>query len=548
LLEADPGDPESLYFFGVLAARRSDPESAESYLRRAVDARPGWAKAWNNLGAALNSQGKSDAALAACGEAVRLDPEVADSQYNFGLALHACGRMEDAVEAFRKATFINPDFTEAFCNLGSVLNDMSRYVDSETAYRRAIEINPEQAEAYSNLGVSLRQQGRYADAEEVSRRAIELKPDVSIFYSKLAYLLQIKGEFTDAETACQRSIELDPTNTKAYRMLVGMKKIGVDDPLVDSLLSLAQMDSLTLDQQVNLHFALGKVFDGQQEFDTAFHHFSTGNRLQRSVLDYSDAEREVTAQHIMTVIDRELLGQSAGEGCPSDAPIFVLGMPRSGTTLTEQILASHSAVEAGGELKMLRILATSIDFPMIFLHPDSVDLRAAGEAYLAATGLSQNGRFTDKMPENYLLIGLIRLILPEARIINCRRTAADTCLSCYCINFGKGNLLYSYDLEELGMEYQRYQRVMAHWENMMPGTIYNLDYENLIDDQEGETRRLLDYCGLPFEEACLQFSKTKRIVDTASASQVRKDLYSTSAGRWKQYETHLEPLLTVLDG
>jgi hypothetical protein len=298
---------------------------------------------------------------------------------------------------------------------------------------------------------------------------------------------------------------------------------------------------------VNLQFALGKAFEGQEDFDAAFHHYSTGNKLQRSMLDYSDAEREVTAQHIMTVFDRELLDQSTDTGCQSDAPIFVLGMPRSGTTLTEQILASHSAVEAGGELKTLRSLASGVGFPMAFLATDSVDLKAAGEAYLAATGLSDKGRFTDKMPENYLLIGLIRLILPNARIINCRRTPADTCISCYCIKFGAGSILYSYDLQEIGLEYRRYQRVMEHWEDVMPGAIYNLNYEDLINDQEGETRRLLDYCDLPFESACLQFSKTKRIVDTASASQVRKGLYRTSAGRWKQYEKHIEPLLAVLD-
>jgi tetratricopeptide (TPR) repeat protein len=547
VLKSDPNDPESLYFFGVLAARRSDPEQAESFLKRAIDVRPDWAKAWNNLGAALNAQGKLEEALVACSEAVRFDPEAAENQYNYGLALHASGHLQDALEALQIATTTNPGFADAFSNMGAVLKDLSRHTESESAYRRAAEISPNHAEAHSNLSMALRRLRRYEEAVIESERAIELKPDIAAFYSNRANLLRVRGQITEAEQACRRSIELDPAHTEAYLILAGLKLIEKGDPVMASMLSLAQSSSLTLAHQVNIHFALAKALESQQDFDTAFDHFNAANRLRRSIINYDDGDRESTVRRIMSVFDRELLQRAVDSGNESDAPIFILGMPRSGTTLVEQILASHSEVEAGGELDTLYQIATSTGYPEAFSQMPLEELRSIGASYILNCGFSATRHFTDKMPENFLYIGLIKLILPRAKIIHCRRTPADTCLSCYSQKFGSGNLLYSYDLQELGLEYRRYQRIMAHWEKVMPGTTYNLDYEDLINDQEGETRRMLDYCGLPFEEACLQFSKTKRIVDTASASQVRKGLYSTSVGRWKQYEKYLEPLLAVLD-
>lgn len=580
LLKADPVDPQALHFFGILAAQKSNPEAAESYLRRAIDAQPGWAGAWNSLGAVLLSWGKFEAALAACGEAIGLDPAEVEYQYNFGLALYACGRLEDAAATLKKVTVAAPAAAEAFGSLGAVLKDLSRNADCEAAcrraieidpthaeacndlgvalrrqgrnadaersYRRAIEIVPLYAEAHNNLGIVLRRQGRYADAEGAFRRAIELNPDIAAFYANLANLLRISGEFAEAKTAYRRAIDLEPTNTEAYRMLAGLEPIEADDPLMARMRSLARNKALPPNRQINLQFALAKALEDQKDFDAAFRHLNAGNQLQRSLLTYDDAERDATVRQIMAVFDRKLLAQNAGGGCPSDAPIFVLGMPRSGTTLIEQILASHSAVEAGGELSTLRGLAAGSGFPEAFAHADPGDLRAAGETYLAETGLSQSKRFTDKLPENFLRIGLIRLILPQARIIHCRRDPVDTCLSCFCQKFGEGSQPFSYDLRELGLEYRRYERVMEHWEKVAPGTVYEVRYEDLIDDQEGETRRLLAYCDLPFEDACLRFFETTRIVETASASQVRQRLYRSAAGRWKRYEAHLEPLLAVL--
>jgi Flp pilus assembly protein TadD len=580
LLDADPADPEALHFFGVLSGQRSDPEAAESYLRRAIDARPGWAKPWNSLGAVLHSQGKNEAALTACREAVRHDPAAGDCQYNLGLALYLCGRTEAAAESLYRASVAESAAAEAFDSLGRVVKNLlrraqseaarrraneicshyagayndrgvalrreGRYADAETNYRRAIELVPLYAEAHNNLGIALRRQGRYADAEAAFRRAIELAPDVASFHGNLANLLRILGEFADAEAAYRRSIELDPTHTEPYRMLAGLTPIGADDPLMARMQSLAGTGSLLPERQINLHFALGKALETQKDFDAAFHHWSAGGRLQRSILKYDDAVREAAAQRIMAVFNRQFLERNAGGGCPSSAPIFVLGMPRSGTTLIEQILASPSAVEAGGELGTLQRLAAGSGFPDAFADADPEGLRALGEAYIAETGLSLSERFTDKLPENFLRIGLIHLILPNARIVHCRRDPVDTCLSCYCQKFRGVSQPYSYDLHELGLEYRRYERLMEHWGKMSPGTVHEIRYEELIDDQEGETRRLLAYCDLPFEDACLRFFETARVVETASANQVRQNLYRTATGRWKQYEAHLEPLLAVL--
>ncbi len=367
-----------------------------------------------------------------------------------------------------------------------------------------------------------------------------------MFHGNLANLLRARGQLAEAEAEHRSAVELDPSHTDSYRMLAESKSIEAGDPLFAGILEQLDSDATTAAARIDLHFALATVFENQEDYDQAFGHWQTGNRLKRATIDYDDAIREAAVQNIMAVFNEELPDHDEDRSCASDAPIFVLGMPRSGTTLVEQILASHSQVEAGGESASLRRLARQEHYPAAFANPEAVDLKALGESYLTTAQFLDSPRFTDKMPDNFLRIGLIRLALPKARIIHCKRDPIDTCLSCYRRLFARGSQGYSYDLRELGLEYLRYARLMAHWQKVAPGAVHELQYEDLIADQEGETRRLLAFCGLPFEDACLRFHETERTVETASANQVRQKIYRSSVARWKHYEKHLGPLLEVL--
>jgi hypothetical protein len=330
-------------------------------------------------------------------------------------------------------------------------------------------------------------------------------------------------------------------------MLAELGSLGVDDPMFDRINKFLQSDRVPGLSKIDLHFAAAKVLEDNADYDGAFENWQAGNTLKNSMLGWEDAGREDHAGRILATFDKDLLVRHAGHGVSSDAPIFVLGMPRSGTTLVEQILVSHSEVDAGGELPALLRLAKDIGYPEKLGELNSEALAELGERYLNDARPGDRPRFTDKMPGNFLRIGLIRLILPNARIIHCRRDPVDTCLSCYRTNFRGGSQGYSYDLGNLGLEYRRYQRVMDHWMALMPDAIHELRYEDLIADKDGEIRRLLNFCGLDFEEACLKFHETDRPVETASAGQVRQEIYGTSVQRWKKYEKHLQPLLEALE-
>jgi tetratricopeptide (TPR) repeat protein len=546
ILDADPTDAEALHFFGVLLARQNQPAEAERHLRQALAARPGWAKAWNSLGAVLQGQGRLEAALAACEGAVRFDPQWIEALFNLGVVLHSLGRLPEAADALRKAVGAEPEFADAFSNLAAVFTDMSLDGESEAAALRAIELEPDHAGAHNNLGNALRRLGRSVEAKAAYRRATELAPRTGLFHGNLANMLRARGELAEAEAEHRCAVDLDPTHTVSYRMLAESKSIEAGDPLFARMVEQLGSDATAPAGKIDLHFALATVFENQEDYDRAFGHWKVGNRLKRSSIDYDDAAREAAIQNIMDVFNEELLGRYAGQGSDSEAPIFVLGMPRSGTTLVEQILASHSQVEAGGELTVLRRLARQARYPEAFANSEPVNLKGLGESYLAAARPLGGPHFTDKTPENFLHIGLIRLALPNARIIHCRRDPVDTCLSCYRCLFVRGRQGFAYDLRELGLEYLRYARLMAHWRMVAPGNIHELQYEDLIADQEGETRRLLAFCGLPFEDACLRFDETERMVETASAYQVRQKIYRGAAERWKHYEKHLGPLLEVL--
>ncbi len=550
LLEADPDDADALHFFAVCASQRQDYREAERLLQQAIASRPGWAKGWNSLGRIYRSMRQFGDAAASYEQAIRYSPTDAELYCEYAHALRESGQLPAAAEALRRAIEIQPASADAHVSLAAVLKDLNLDAQAETEGLCAVSIDPHHAEAHNIVGIVQRRQGRYRDAETHYREAVALNPSIGLYGCNLATLMREAGRLDEAEAEYRRVIDIDPFCAEAYRHLANMTRIEPEDPVYARLQSLLGNTSLSPQQRTEMLFAIARVLEDQKDYDAAFRYWEEANRLKRSTIHYDDAMREDLARATIEIFDRALLDRHVGHGNPTDAPIFIVGMPRSGTTLVEQIVASHSRVTAAGELPVLGRIADAAGYPASFSSAKGIGgtLDAMGNDYLALAHPAGTGRFTDKMPGNYLRIGLIRLILPNARIVHCRRDPVDTCLWCYRQLFTGSGQPYSYDLRELGLEYRRYERLMEHWRTVAPEVLYEIQYESLIDNAETEIRRLLDFCGLPFEPGCLDFHETDRPIRTASASQVRQPIYRGAQGRWKKYEAYLAPLLRVLEG
>jgi tetratricopeptide (TPR) repeat protein len=399
--------------------------------------------------------------------ALFLQPDCADGHYNLGVALAMQGRIAEAVAHYQRALALKPDNANAHNNLGNLL-------ESAAHYRRAIAINPNHAEAHNNLGNMLREQ----------------------------------GNFDDAMAHYNRAIAIAPTSAEAHFHRAEIKTFHRGDADLAALEALARRD----DAPAFIHFALGKALEDCGDYGRAFEHLRKGNDLKRRQIQYDEP---AVARDFQRIKGERFQGESD----PSSVPIFVLGTPRSGSTLIEQILASHPQIHGAGELSAL-----------------------AGLPALAHGKV----RVVNKLPENFLRIGLIRRILPNARIIHTMRDPVDTCVSCYSKLFTSGQH-FSYDLGELGRYYRRYSDLMTHWRSVLPpGAMLDVSYEDVVDDLEGQARRLIAYCGLPWDDRCLSFYKTIRPVKTASAVQVRQPLFRSSLQRWRKYENYIGPLLHEL--
>ena len=355
-----------------------------------------------------------------------------------------------------------------------------------------------------------------------------------------------------------RAIAITPANTGAHYHRSELKVFRQGDPDLALLQALVARHDLPANKAPFIHFALAKALDDCGDYLHAFEYLRKGNDLKRKQVPYDEPAVAGDFRRITTVFDRELLNRFPGAGDPSSAPIFVLGMPRSGTTLVEQILASHPQVHGAGELTDLEKAARAVigetcqplPFPDCVPALDGATLRRIGETYLSRLPVPGDGRvrIVDKLPGNFLNIGLIRMILPNARIIHTVRDPIDTCVSCYSKLFAAGQY-FSYDMRELARYYLRYSDLMTHWKSVLPPeAMLDVAYEDVVDDLEGQARRLIEYCGLPWDERCLSFHKTERRVRTASAVQVRQPLFRSSLQRWRKYEAGIGPLLEELVG
>jgi tetratricopeptide (TPR) repeat protein len=577
---------------GLALARLGRFEEAAESHRRAVALLPDLAPAHNNLAMALRELGRLDEAIDHYRRAVALKPAIAEFHHNLGNALKDLGQFEAAETAYRQAIDRRDDFPEAQTNLGSVLMELERHLEAELCHRRAIALNPGLASAHSNLGNVLMKMDRPAEALECFRRAIDLWPDFAAAHNHMGSALRELDRDAEALESFSRALELAPGFAAAHTNLGGLLlELGQRQEALESLdraiaanpaLASAHYNRMRAFQGVPgeadtkpidaliaaipapapgdlamLHFALGAAREAQGRFEEAFASFQAGNRLRRGSLDYDENAFADRLARIRKVFTGAFLEKRAGSGSESSLPIFIVGMPRSGTSLIEQILASHPLVHGAGEQSPLGKLLAAVRLPdgsptgfpeyVRAFGPD--DFRRLGDAYVS-TMRARNPmalRIVDKAVTNYAHIGLIRLVLPQARILHAVRDPLDVCVSAYCLSFEGRAQGHTYELGELGRHYRHYADLMAHWRRVLPaGAMLDVGYESLVEDLEGGVRRVLEYCDLPWDARCLDFHRSSRAVKTASTTQVRQAIYRSSIGRWRRFEKHLGPLIEAL--
>jgi tetratricopeptide (TPR) repeat protein len=525
ILLAEPSHPEALNFLGLLTHQVGNHEIAIELINKAISLKPDYADAYNNLGLTLHDQGKLEEAAVNYQQALSLNSNFVEAHYNLGITLHEQGKQEDAAASYSQALSLKPDLADAHYNLGILQQEQGKLDDAIASYQQALIVEPHFVEAYHNLGSLFSKLGRMDDAIACYRKALSLKPGCARTYQNLSTIVK----YTEVDEEIKAMEDL--YNTKG--------KIADAD-------------------RIALGFALGKAFEDLGDYDKSIEFILEANRLKRRSYEYSMQNEHDLFARTKQTFSPDFFAAHQGSGIEDRTPIFILGMPRSGTTLVEQILASHPLVFGAGELTILNSLVNGAcrdvgtkRFPDCMLDLDMDAFARMGSEYIAKIREYSlyAEHITDKMPDNFLRVGIIKTILPAAKVIHCVRDPMDTCFSIFKNDFsGKGSNKYAYDMAELGRYYNLYRDLMAHWEKVLPGFMHSLRYEELISDQPNRTKSLLDFCGLPWNKACLDFHKTERRVGTASLAQVRQPIYKDSVSLWKRYEKQLEPLRKAIYG
>jgi tetratricopeptide (TPR) repeat protein len=546
-----------LFAAAVAHDRQGSRQEAERLYRAAIALAPHHAEAHNNLGMLYASQGRLIDAIACYHRAISARPDFAAACNNLGMALVALWRLEEAVGQFIKAIAASPNFAEAHSNLATALAALNHYEGAAAHYERAVAIRPGLAAAHSNLANALAVLNRPEEAIAAGRRAIKLVPKAADGYLALANALRTLGRTAELRSVLEKGLKLSPARADLHRALAETKRFAPGDLQLAAMESLARAQvSLPTPQRAALHFALAKAYADLDQPERSFRHLIEGNGLKRREVAYNEAATLDAFRRIEAVFTPELLRQKQAMGDSSPVPIFIFGMPRSGTTLVEQVIASHPQVYGADErMDFSRAAGRLVTrsgmpmFPALMASITAPQLRALGRAYLAGMQASapDRARITDKMTANFAFAGLIHLALPNAKLIHVRRDPLDTCVSCFSRLFAATYLSYTYDLGELGRYYRGYEKLMAHWRRVLPpGVMLEVQYEELVADFVPQARRIIAYCGLGWDERCLAFHATQRSVRSASAEQVRQPLYDSSVGRWRRYAPMLRPLLDAL--
>jgi tetratricopeptide (TPR) repeat protein len=551
VVAAKPEAPESRNNLGNTLKRLGRLQQASVQYEKAIALAPNYAEAHSNLANLLNDLGQHDRAVAEGRRAIELNPRLADAYINLAAVETDRHRHGEALRCLDALLTVIPVHAGALAARALALKQLFRFDEALQSARQAVAAGPQNADAWSALGQCLQALEQFDGALEAFDRALAM-PSIAgeaIVLNRGTLMMEF-GRFDEAIASFDRGLTLYPRSARLWFNRSELKSFTADDP------DLARMEALlgpggveSLNDRIAMEFAIGKAWMDAGDPDRAFRHLAEGNRMKRTTFAY---DAEATGRWIAGIggaFDQGIFDRLSGAGNESDLPIFVVGLPRSGTSLIEQILASHPAVSGAGELPIVEHLAGAFG-----AYPDSIaaqnrdSLNRLGTQYVELVRPLAKGRsrLVDKMPANFLYTGFIHLMLPHARIIHCRRDPIDTCLSCYSKLFS-AEQAFTYDLTELGRFYRDYEALMERWRELLPGDRFmDVDYERIVDDPDGESRRLISFVGLEWNDACTRFYENRRVVKTASLRQVRKPIYGTSKGRWKPYAAHLGPLLSAL--
>ncbi len=552
VVELTPEWPEGWNNLANTCRRQGRFDLAEQHYRRALQLNPDYAESHSNLAFLLSSQGNADAAVEHASQAIALQPRLIDAYLNLAEAEMSRRRYDAVLRALEMLRAFAPEHPAALIAQAKALRHLERAEEALAFAKRAVAYMPQSAEAHQTLATVLQALGQTEEALAAFTQAVALPGTVAEeALIGRATLLMEAGRKEDALAAFEQVLQAFPASALALAGRADARTFKTGDPDFAALEAfLAEGERRALSDRIAVHFALGKAYMDIRDSARAFLHLDEGNRLKRSTFAYDPAQTRQWLAQIARSFPAGLFTEKQGYGAPSDMPVFVIGMPRSGTTLIEQIVSSHPLVTGAGELSVLRHVADASG-----LFPQAIDQltpQAAaqlGEAYLQRIAPLAQGRphLVDKMPGNFLYAGLIPLVLPGARIIHARRNAVDTCLSCYTKLFG-GDQPFAYNQAELGAFYRDYEGLMAHWRTVLPADRFiEVDYETVVDDLEGEARRIIAFLGLPWNDACLNFHQNQRSVRTASVNQVRQPIYRSSKGRWHAHAEQLKPLLAALN-
>lgn len=554
-LALSPDHPDAVHFLGLLLHQRGRSAEALPLLQRALSLSPRNHLFHGNLASVLQQLGQDRDAERLFHEALSLSPDYVGGHINLGLLYSGRGDYPRALTHFGQAVRLDAANFVAWSGYGSALQRLARREESLEAYKHAAAAASQDPDLLLSLGSALREAGEIEAALRCHEQALKLAPRSAPVESSLGNLLGMQGDLTAAEAHYRRALELQPDYAGAYYNLADVKKLGPGDPAWAPLMALAgRVDSLPQPEALALQFALGKVWDGQRDYPQAFTHIEAGNRLKRSTLNYDEARQARFFADFARVFDATFVAGHALDTA-DPRPVFIVGMPRSGTTLVEQILASHPQVYGAGETHALR------DCLREELPPDAGDYalpeglgrldkaafaRAAARYSRYLDSLAPGAaRITNKLPGNMVFVGLVSLLYPKAKIIHCSRDAMDTCFSCCSKLFTTGHP-FAYEQGELGRFYRMYEGLMGHWQQALPGRMLELRYEELVADFEPQVRRLVAHLELPWDEACLNFHESRRAVRTASLAQVRRPIYKDSVQKWRYYQKELAPLEAAL--
>lgn len=555
VLAARPKQAEALFQLGRIALARGAAKRAARHFEAAADLRPAEAAIWQGWAqavAALGERARTRAFLRKA-KAAKLPAALLARLREVLQGTPAPAHPAETVETLRRAALARPDAPGPQRRLGEALLKARDFAAAAEAFGRAIALGENGADTHAALARALEGAGRPEDALAAHDRAVAAAPDRPETHGRRAILLQQMGRFDAAEAGFRRAIALDPANGEHYRLMVKGRKLAADDPLLVEMLALWERDDLTCLSRMNLGFALAKAMEDAGRHDRIFAYLNPANALMRKLYPYDIATRRAEVAALKAACAGTDFTRRRVAGTTGYAPIFVTGMPRSGTTLVEQIVASHSRVTGGGELGFvagaaMRLLADGSGGLRPVADLADAEIAGLGHAIEAHVRMRLPGAdiVTDKSIQTYMVAGLVRLALPEARIVVVHRDPRDTCLSIYKNIFAEGTHRYAYDLGDLGQYYRTFLDMVAFWRDRLPGGLHEIRYEDLVADPEPQARALIAACGLDWEDACLEFHKTERRVATLSLHQVRQPIYATSLKAWERHADELAPLIAAL--